>query len=159
MMRLFACAAVLLVAAAVGPASAGITIEIDEPVVFAHIDKAKQRMKVSVDGKPVYSWKVSTGELGYSTPIGTYAPYRMHTMWRSRQYDDAPMPHAVFFYEGYAVHGTYSTGALGQPASHGCIRLHPKNAKKFFDLVLKHGRGHTQITITGDWQGRKKKKN
>ena len=142
-------AVIMLTGLASLPANAGITIEIVDPVIVAHIDKSAQRMKVSVDGKPVHSWKVSTGALGYSTPVGDYAPYRMHTMWRSRQYEDAPMPHAVFFYEGYAVHGTISTGQLGNRASHGCIRLHPANAKRFFDLILKHGRARTQITISG----------
>ena len=132
------------------PAHAAITIEIVDPVIVARIDKSSQSMKVSIDGEQLYSWKVSTGARGYATPVGDYAPYRMHTMWRSREYDDAPMPHAVFFYEGYAVHGTTSTGNLGRRASHGCIRLHPKNAKKFFDLVLQHGRARTKITITGD---------
>lgn len=139
----------ILAVLAGAPAHAGITIEILDPVIVARIDKTAQRMDVSVDGKPVHSWKVSTGALGYSTPVGDYAPYRMHTMWRSRQYEDAPMPHAVFFYEGYAVHGTSSTGQLGRRASHGCIRLHPANAKKFFNLILKHGRARTKITISG----------
>ena len=145
----FVCLGIVLAGLASVPAHAGITIEVIDPVIVARIDKTSQRMEVSVDGKSVHSWKVSTGTLGYSTPVGDYAPYRMHTMWRSRQYDDAPMPHAVFFYEGYAVHGTYSTGQLGRRASHGCIRLKPANAKKFFDLILKHGRARTQITISG----------
>lgn len=142
-------AGIVLAGLAGAPAHAGITIEVLDPVVVAQIDKSSQRMEVSVDGKRLHSWKVSTGTLGHSTPVGDYAPYRMHTMWRSRQYDDAPMPHAVFFYEGYAVHGTYSTGQLGRRASHGCIRLHPANAKKFFNLILKHGRARTKITISG----------
>ncbi|NNE24759.1 MAG: L,D-transpeptidase [Rhizobiales bacterium] len=148
-MRMLVSAGIVLNWLASAPAHAGITIEVVDPIIVAHIDKTAQRMKVSVDGKPVHSWKVSTGTLGYSTPVGDYAPYRMHTMWRSRQYDDAPMPHAVFFYEGYAVHGTYSTGQLGRRASHGCIRLKPANAKKFFNLILKHGRARTKITISG----------
>ena len=148
-MKSFLLLLMVMAGLAATPAYATITIEIVDPVIVAKIDKSSQRMKVSVDGKPLYSWKVSTGARGHATPVGDYAPYRMHTMWRSRQYDDAPMPHAVFFYEGYAVHGTTSTGNLGSRASHGCIRLHPKNAKKFFDLILKHGRAKTKITITG----------
>ena len=50
---------------------------------------------------------------------------RMHY---SRQYEYAPMPHAVFFHRGTAFHGTGAVGLLGQPASHGCVRLAPGNA-------------------------------
>ena len=127
--------AIFLTGVAAAPAMAGITMEIDDPVVVVQIDKSTQRMHVKVDGKPVYSWKVSTGDRGYSTPAGDYAPYRMHTMWRSRQYDDAPMPHAVFFYEGYAVHGTLSTGKLGRPASHGCIRMRNNDVIELADRI------------------------
>lgn len=133
------------------PAEAAITIEILDPIVVAHINKSAQRMQVTIDGKPVYTWKISTGARGYSTPVGEYVPYRMHKMWRSRQYDNAPMPHSVFFHKGYAVHGTTSISRLGRRASHGCVRLHPANAKTFFDLILKHGRARTQITVSGDW--------
>ena len=156
-MRQFVLPGVILASLAAAPAAAEIRIEIIDPVVVARIDNSTQRMQVSVDGKPVYSWKVSTGMRGYSTPVGDYAPYRMHTMWYSRQYGYTPMPHAVFFNEGIAVHGTNSTGHLGRPASHGCVRLHPANAKTFFKLILEHGRARTQISVTGDWSAKKKK--
>ncbi|MGI9463029.1 MAG: L,D-transpeptidase family protein, partial [Aestuariivirgaceae bacterium] len=69
----------ILTASASVPASAAITIEILDPISVAKIDKSAQSMKVSVDGKPVYSWKVSTGARGHATPVGDYSPYRMHT--------------------------------------------------------------------------------
>ncbi len=156
-MKQFVLPGVILAGLAAAPAAAEIRIEIIDPVVVARIDNSTQRMQVSVDGKPVYSWKVSTGMRGYNTPVGDYAPYRMHTMWYSRQYGYTPMPHAVFFNEGIAVHGTNSTGRLGRPASHGCVRLHPANAKTFFKLILEHGRARTQISVTGDWRAKKKK--
>lgn len=132
-----------------GNAQAGIRIEILDPIIVAQIDKTKQRMHVSINGEPVYTWKISTGTARYNTPRGEFTPYRMHTMWYSRKYGNAPMPHAVFFHLGYAVHGTNSIGRLGSPASHGCIRLHPANARKFFQLVQEHGGARTQVAITG----------
>jgi lipoprotein-anchoring transpeptidase ErfK/SrfK len=54
----------------------------------------------------------------------------------------------VFFHGGYAIPGTTEVRRLGRPASHGCIRLHPDNAKVFYTLVLKNGRENTTITIT-----------
>ena len=141
----------LLAAGQAVPAGAGVTIEIDEPTLVAHIDKSTQRMTVKVNGETKYTWKVSTGTSEYKTPVGTFAPFRMHTMWRSQQYDFAPMPHSVFFNDGIAVHGTNATGRLGRPASHGCVRLAPGNAKRFFDLVLEHGRARTEISVGGEW--------
>ncbi|MGI9483413.1 MAG: L,D-transpeptidase, partial [Hyphomicrobiales bacterium] len=119
--------------------------------VHAKIDKKTQTMRVSVNGRHMYTWKVSTGAYSYHTPSGTYSPKRMHTMWRSRKYQNAPMPHAIFFKGGYAVHGTGSISRLGRPASHGCIRLHPSNAKKLFSLVRKHGMSNSRITLYGSY--------
>ncbi|MEM7429231.1 MAG: L,D-transpeptidase [Pseudomonadota bacterium] len=138
------------------PASADISIKMLEPTLKADIDLTNQRMHISVNGEKIHEFKISSGRLGYTTPTGSYHPYRMHTMWRSRKYNNAPMPHAVFFKGGYAVHGTSSISRLGRPASHGCIRLHPKNAKKFFDLVLEHSRARTQVNLTGGWKYSKK---
>ena len=57
------------------------------------------------------------------------------------------MPHSVFFHGGYAIHGTEDIKHLGQIASHGCVRLHPKNAKKLFDLVNDYGMKNAKIVV------------
>lgn len=131
------------------PAQAKIHIEILKPIVIAKVDRTTQRMHVTVNGKKKYTWKVSTGAKTFETPRGTFRPYRMHKMWYSRKYDMAPMPHAVFYKGGFAVHATFATGKLGLPASHGCVRLSPANAKHFYNLVKKHGRTRTEISIRG----------
>ncbi len=115
--------------------------------VVATISISKQRMEVAVDGRLVFDWKVSTAGKGYVTPTGAFKPTRMHEMWHSRQYDNAPMPHSVFFHEGYAVHATPHVKNLGRPASHGCIRLHPDNASDFYFLVEAFGPSNTKIVI------------
>jgi lipoprotein-anchoring transpeptidase ErfK/SrfK len=82
---------------------------------------------IVVDGTQRYDWPVSTGLPGYSTPSGTYTASSMNEIWYSKQWDDAPMPHAVFFTkEGHAIHGTNEVQRLGKTASHGCVRLSPK---------------------------------
>ncbi|MGE0232544.1 MAG: L,D-transpeptidase [Flavobacteriaceae bacterium] len=116
--------------------------------VLAHIDLSDQRMDVYVDGFKRYSWPVSTARRGYRTPVGTYRPTRMHEMWYSRKYDMSPMPHSIFFKGGYAVHGTTEVKYLGRPASHGCVRLHPDNARRLYQLVKSQGSKATRITIT-----------
>jgi len=117
--------------------------------VVVTIDKSTQRMSVSVDGAPRYSFVVSTGRAGYGTPNGTYHPQRLARTWFSKRYYNSPMPHSIFFHGGYAIHGSYEISRLGGPASHGCVRLHPSNAATLYALVQKEGAGHTTIVVTG----------
>lgn len=118
--------------------------------VLIAVDKTRQRMTVSVDGQPRYSWPVSTGAIDYSTPAGTFTPSRLARVHFSREWDDAPMPYSIFFTEaGHAIHGSHATGRLGTPASHGCVRLAPGNARILFDLVQAEGLGSTRVEITG----------
>lgn len=112
-----------------------------------NVDVDGQTMEVYVDGRLRHRWPVSTGRDGYDTPGGSYRPQRLEKMWFSKQYDDAPMPNAVFFHEGYAIHGTTETRRLGNPASHGCIRLHPRHAAQLFSLVEGYGPTGTRINI------------
>ncbi len=108
--------------------------------VVAKIYLSRQEMEVYVNGNLRHTWKISSGRSGYSTPRGTYRPQRIYSSYFSRKYDNAPMPSAVFFSGGYAVHGTGHVSALGRRASHGCVRLHPGNARQFFNLAKTYGR-------------------
>jgi lipoprotein-anchoring transpeptidase ErfK/SrfK len=73
--------------------------------IVVDIDRAVQRMAVTVDGVPRYSWRVSTARRGYITPPGTYHPEMLARHWFSRKYCNSPMPHSIFFYGGFAIHG------------------------------------------------------
>ena len=119
------------------------------PTLRVKIDLSSQRLELHYDGRRQESWPISSGREGYPTPRGVYRPQWASKMWYSRKYDNAPMPHAVFFTGGVAVHGTQSVGALGQPASHGCVRLAPANAARFYALVHKHGYARTRIEVFG----------
>ena len=119
------------------------------PSLIANVNLTTQTMTVAVYGKTVHSWKVSSGAFGYATPVGTFKPDWMSKMWYSKQYDDAPMPHSVFFKNGAAIHGTTSIGRLGTAASHGCVRLSPANAEAFYKLVGRHGLAMTRIAVSG----------
>lgn len=116
--------------------------------LVAKIDLSTQTMVVSQHGKVKYKWRVSTGRKGYTTPTGSYSAKWLSRNHRSRKYNNAPMPYAVFFRGGYAVHGTYETKRLGRVASHGCVRLAPEHAATFFSLVQKSGNSNTRIIIT-----------
>lgn len=116
--------------------------------LIAQIDISAQTLTVKKYGRVLYRWKVSTARRGYVTPRGTWRPTRMHKMWYSRKYDMSPMPYSIFYYRGYAIHGTNAISRLGRPASHGCVRLHPANAKKLFSMVKKVGPGNVRIVVT-----------
>lgn len=112
------------------------------------ISKSQQQMAVSVDGGPSYRWMVSTGRPGYTTPSGNFRAIRLEQVYYSKKYDNAPMPHAVFFHGGYAIHGTMEERHLGRAVSHGCVRLSRAHAAILFDAVRRAGMGHTHIVIT-----------
>lgn len=115
--------------------------------LVARVDVAAQTMTVTHYGKVLYEWPVSTAAQGYVTPRGDWRPYRMHKLWLSRTYDNAPMPFAVFYDRGWAVHGTSAVSRLGSPASHGCVRLATPNAEAFYTLVRQVGPGNTRIIV------------
>jgi hypothetical protein len=98
-----------------------------------------------------YDWAVSTGRPGHRTPTGVYRPQRMYKIAYSAKYDNAPMPHSIFFRGGYAIHGTNAVGRLGRVASHGCIRLAPENAAALYSMVKQEG---ATIVISGKAPGR-----
>lgn len=117
--------------------------------VMITVDKSEQRLRVAIDGVPKYEWLVSTARRGYRTPNGTYRPEWLARKWFSREYDWSPMPYSIFFDGGYAIHGSYEISHLGRPASHGCIRLHPRNAAILFALVKKN-MNDTRIVVFGE---------
>lgn len=108
-------------------------------VVTVDVDLSAQVMHVHASSSANYAWPISSGREGHLTPRGVFRPRAMYTMVHSAKYNNAPMPHAIFFYGQYAIHGTNAVGALGSPASHGCIRLSPQHAALLFDLVQSEG--------------------
>jgi hypothetical protein len=117
------------------------------------IDKNEQMMTVAVDGVERYQWPVSTGIPSRETPNGSFRTFRMEEDHYSKEFDDAPMPHSIFFTKiGHAIHGTDSEGRLGTPASHGCVRLSRANAAKLYALVQQEGVLNTTVTLTGSSQ-------
>ena len=106
-------------------------------------------MTVTVDGTKRWTWPVSTGRAGYLTPKGTYTAFRMERQHFSKEWDNAPMPHSIFFTKrGHAIHGSHETKQLGTPVSHGCVRLNPTNAAKLYRLV--ESRGVSSATVVVD---------
>jgi L,D-transpeptidase catalytic domain len=118
--------------------------------ILITVDKSAQRMTVTRDGEALYNWAVSTGRSGYATPSGSFSPFRMEADHYSKEWDEAPMPHSIFFTKiGHAIHGSYDTKKLGTPASHGCVRLSPAHAATLFAMVKQGGVTNTKVVLTG----------
>ena len=120
--------------------------------VLIMVDKSSQQMTVSVDGERRWVWPVSTGVPRYDTPSGRFTAFRLEKDHFSKEWDNAPMPYSIFFTaRGHAIHGT-NHRSIGDPASHGCVRLAPENAAQLFSLVNERGVTNTTVVLTGDVQ-------
>ena len=138
-----------LVAMATGVVLSGLAFaSVANANMAVRIDISTQTMTINIDGNLYATWRVSTARSGYYTPRGRFKPYLLKKMHFSRKYDNSPMPNSIFFRGGYAIHGTNYVKSLGRPASHGCIRLAPSNARKLYGLVQQYGMRKTRITIT-----------
>src|SRR5947199_9543839 len=143
-MRSFLIAVTALTLFAAGTAQAKVAIT---------VDKDNQQMTVAVDGVERYRWPVSSGIPSYETPSGSFRAFRMEEDHFSKEFDDAPMPHSIFFTKiGHAIHGTDSVNRLGSPASHGCVRLSRDNAATLYAPVQEQGVLNTTVTLTGSAQ-------
>ncbi len=112
-----------------------------------------QTLKLFENGVEVMKIKVSTGKeervvstsgRAYvsTTPTGFYRPTKMYTDYLSYTWN-APMPNAVFFIGGIAIHatGTSNYSKLGSRASGGCVRTTLEDSKKIRELVMESGKG------------------
>lgn len=141
MRRLVIPVAALFMAVSAPMARAAVDIEVNKDI---------QQMTVSVDGQELYRWPVSSGNPSHETPNGKFQTFRMEEDHYSKEFDDAPMPHSIFFTkQGHAIHGTDSVKNLGTPVSHGCVRLSRANATTLWNLVKKEGLLKTSVRLTG----------
>lgn len=142
--------AVFSVSPALGQAqqrAVGAHMPTEPASIVVTISVPKQELTVVVDGVETYVWPVSTAKQGALTPAGTFKVQSMNATAISRLFNDAPMPWAIFYDGHYAIHGTMSIYALGRPASMGCTRLHPENAKILFNLVKSRGPQSLQVIV------------
>ncbi|MDD2774154.1 MAG: L,D-transpeptidase [Elusimicrobiales bacterium] len=102
------------------------------------VDLARQRLTV-VSADLNGTFPISSGAAGHRTPGrgNCYAPDFLDASHRSSLYGNAPMPNAVFFNGNIAIHATEHEDLLGQPASHGCVRVSLATSKLIFPVVKK----------------------
>ena len=110
--------------AAAIPAEGDVAITIDIANQIAFIFKGESLIGVT---------NVSTGKKGHPTPLGFWTINWKRPMYRSKKYDNAPMPFMQNIDDkGIAIHGGNTPG---YPASHGCIRLPMAFAKQLYTLT------------------------
>jgi lipoprotein-anchoring transpeptidase ErfK/SrfK len=131
-------AAALFTFAFVAPAQAWVAIT---------VDISEQKMVVQAEDGTKEIFPVSTAAGRKITPTGEFQPYLMRKMHYSSRYNNAPMPHSIFYDGHYAIHGTNQISKLGRPASKGCVRLHPDHARQLFYMVKSVGMDNTYIRI------------
>lgn len=147
----------------------------DTCAVYIEVDKTRQRATIRVNGELLMdkSGKLKNGELlattgmeGHRTPDfdrHPESPLRAYKKYSSSKYPGGDwigpdkmgygnMPFVVFIRGGYGVHGTTGGSDWGNisklgttPLSHGCVRIHPLNAKAFNEAVSKYGAANTWI--------------
>lgn len=124
--------------------------------VYIQVVKDTQTAYLYVHGRLEGTWRTSTGMPGHDTPdFDTHPDGRIYDAYSSIKYPGGDynglgnMPYAVFIEGGFAIHGTPQSNwpRLGQRASHGCIRIHPENARIFNRLVRANGIRNTWITV------------
>ncbi len=114
-----------------------------------HVDLAAQQLEATKPSGETVTWKISSGRRGYETPTGRFEVYRMEEDHLSDEYDQAPMPYAMFFSpRGLAIHGSMEHG-LGRPASHGCVRLSVDHARQLYQWAKQNGGARVEIVGRG----------
>lgn len=124
-----------------------LTAATAETRVLVRVSITEQRLRVYHEGRPLFIWAVSTAKAPKVTPPGSFTPEFLSRDHRSKRYSNAPMPWAVFYHGNYAIHGTNQIKRLGKPASHGCVRLHPDNARILFRMIRAEGLANTRVVI------------
>jgi LysM repeat protein len=101
------------------------------------VDLSDSRAYAYENGTPVYSALASTGLPATPTVLGDYAVYRKlesQTMSGPGYYLPG-VPYILYFYQGYALHGTYWHENFGRPMSHGCVNLRTEDALWFYNFA------------------------
>ena len=111
------------------------------------VDIASQSLSVTYPAGYLRDIAISSARRGYHTKTGCFRRPYLERMHYSRKYDNSPMPHSIFYYGGFAIHGTYEQRYLGRPASHGCVRVSPRDAAVLYEIVQTYGASNTTICV------------
>lgn len=99
------------------------------------IDLSEQMLYAYEGDTLMRSTLISSGRWPYPTVTGTFYIYLRYTSQRMRGpgYDLPGVPYVMYFYKGYALHGTYWHNNFGTPMSHGCVNMPTAEAEWAFN--------------------------
>ncbi len=115
---------------------------IDSTEIWIDADIASQMLSVYKGESLIFTTLMSTAKTGHKTPLGTYQLYDKAVGWDlgSREgaedaYYMEDVPFVMHYYPRYAIHSAFWHDNFGEPASHGCINLSPKDAWTVYQLA------------------------
>ncbi len=104
---------------------------------WVEVNLSRQTLYAYEGSQIVNSFIISSGTAMYPTVTGDFRVYAMYR-YSNMEGDDyylPNVPYAMYFYEGYAMHGTYWHNNFGTPMSHGCVNLRTEDAAWLYDWV------------------------
>lgn len=105
------------------------------------VDLSEQYLVALEGDTPVFETLVSTGLPNYPTVTGQFRiwlRYPSQTMDGTRlgyDYYLEGVPYVQYFFEDYALHGTYWHNNFGNPMSHGCVNLSTPDAEWLYNFA------------------------
>ena len=116
------------------------SIEADE--IWIDADVSSQMFSIFEGDTLLFTTLMSSAKEGHVTPLGTYQIYDKAIGWDLGSKDGAEdayymedVPFVMHYYPRYAIHSAFWHDSFGEPASHGCINLSPKDAWTVYQLV------------------------
>lgn len=99
------------------------------------VNLSAQTLTAYQGNTPVFSALISGGLAGTPTVVGRFKIYTKLTSTRMTGpgYDLPNVPYTMYFYRGYAIHGTYWHNNFGTPMSHGCVNMRTQDAAWVFN--------------------------
>ncbi len=94
------------------------------------VDLSSQRLTAYQGNTPVFTTLISGGLPRTPTVVGRFKIYAKYASTRMTGpgYDLPNVPYTMYFYKGYAIHGTYWHNNFGRPMSHGCVNMRTQDA-------------------------------
>ena len=120
------------------------------------VDLSENTLELIENNEMLDRFAVSVGKEDHPTPQGTFGIRRVvwNPSWtppdekwargktaKEPGHPKNPMKKVKIFFKepDYYIHGTGEIDLLGEPASHGCIRMAPDDAVQVAKLVMEHG--------------------
>lgn len=121
-----------------------------ESVLGTTNDQGEEKwIEISLDDQKVRAWEGNRVVMEFPISSGKWAPTPKGTFniwYKTRNqvmsggskelgtyYYLPNVPHNMFFYQAYALHGAYWHNNFGQPMSHGCVNAPLANAAQIFE--------------------------